>query len=35
MEQQKRLDFETKEARQINWNLDVCIIVSGGGNGKK
>jgi hypothetical protein len=34
MEQQKRLDFETKKARQINWQLDVCIVVSGGNNGK-
>lgn len=28
MEQQKRLDFETKEARKVNWQLDVCIVVS-------
>ena len=34
MEQQKTLDFETKEVRKVNWNLDVCIVVSGGNNGK-
>lgn len=31
---QSTLDFwDTKEVRKINWNLDVCIVVSGGNNG--
>jgi len=29
MSEQKTLDFETQQARKVNWNLDVCIVVSG------
>ena len=28
MSEQKTLDFETQQARKVNWNLDVCIVVS-------
>lgn len=34
MTQQTLDSWSTEEIRKVNWSLDVCIVVSGGKNGK-